>query len=968
MLVLLGGVVASTFAVLAIVGPANHETTTISWPSSVHEMMGPAPLGSPILLAERQPESFAARIPCAALTAPSDSTEDYRVLLSTARKPGPIGALVVAAIGDEVRVLLGTRTMATTTVDPSEPCEIHLSAVDADWSLAVGGLAVARWEAAGPIMSGLYTDVPPSTAGMAAPRVSLTTYAQTSSPSRVQWIWTAAALISSILVLGAIVRLDRRPDDGQGGRWRGFRLPPIRLTDLPVFSFVAIWGVLAGPQSDDGWVMATVAGQRPSGSFGNYYDAMNANLNLGYLHDLLFHVLGVVSDSLLWFRIPVVLAWCVVWYLTRTLFDRWSSVADMPPTTLRWARWTLSTVFVLSIASVGISIRPEFLTGLAALVVALIADRFRRRPSTGSVVAMAVMIAVAVSIHTVGVICLAPAIVVAPSISRWLRLDHSGGLLRVAGGGLAAAAVGMLLVFADTDTRLYRHSLDLTALTNVHNSGPLSEWKRYGMLFDVGWGLTSLRLFVVVATIASVGTIGRSLLRRRRREPGDLRMEFALWWVVGAALLAAVPSKWPLHFAALTAYGSLATAGAVVQLASARVSKGVRPPRRLVCAGALTVVLAGLFYVVYVFRVSPDLWVNDSTALSWIVRGQRFVARATAVVGIVGVGWYARFTVRRNAWVTRRWRCVAIGAPSVLALGVTVSVVGAAGAALAAPSGWSMGRQNLGLTGSCGLASRLDVADPDDLTDLPLLSFADVATGLEPVTLPNGYQGWRDPVGVANHAGQFEAPWQRLDDSRFLGIWMAGQWWSDHETTLVLEFGRARGDDVDAVEKIRYRPFRSAYAAPDRWRLFVAQVPPLAADSVRVVVDDDEGRTGWMGVSVAVGLGTRPLDDLLTTGDRTFLIDVISAPFMPCARRPTIIRGVVELPDHVIEPEFRNGVGLTTFGRSPFFMQTDAFEVPFDILPTAFSSAPDSEYPGALVVTRRPDELALFDPAGLDLP
>ena len=106
---------------------------------------------------------------------------------------------------------------------------------------------------------------------------------------------------------------------------------------------------------------------------------------------------------------------------------------------------------------------------------------------------------------------------------------------------------------------------------------------------------------------------------------------------------------------------------------------------------------------------------------------------------------------------------------------------------------------------------------------------------------------------------------------------------------------------------------------------------------------------------------------MIESSDEPYLVDVSSVPFFPCSRPPSIVRGVSELPDHTIEPGYRNGVGLTIFGRSPVFMQADAFEIPFDILPTVYSSVPEGEYPGALIVTVRPDELAPFDATGIDL-
>lgn len=967
MIVLLGGILAAAFAVLSIVGPANHETATIAWPGAGEKMMGPAPVGTPILLAERQPESFSARIPCAAVTAPTVSTTERRILLATARRPGPIEALVIAAVDDEVRVVIGTKTVARAVVEPSSGCEILVSCSDGAWSLVVNGVRRGSWQDTAPVMSGLYTDVPPSSAGAAAPKVELTTYAQTSSPSRQQWLWMAAALVAGAIVLVSIVRLDRAGSDAPT-RWRNWRPPALRRMDAAMFSLIAVWAVLAGPQSDDGWVMSTVANQRASGSFGNYYDALNANLTLGYLHDQLFHVMTSVSHTLLWFRAPVVLAWCVVWYVSRVFFDRFAAGVDVSTSAVRWGRLTLGSMFFLSVVSLGISIRPEFLTGLAAMIVALLADRFRRRPSVGVLVAMVITTAVAVSIHTVGVVCLAPLIVAVPSIWRWLRADQSGGLLRFTGGALVAAAVGLLLIFADTDTQIFRHSLDLTALTGVHNGGLLSEWDRYSMLFSLGWGLTSLRLFVVLSTLASVGLIARALHLRRRGEPRD-PVVFQLWWLAGMATLAVVPSKWPVHFAALTGFGSLAVATAVVFVAAA--APKVRQRRtvlRWAGAGVTVAATAGLAYLVYGLHVSPELWVNDSMALPWIVARQRLGARAAGLVGVIAVvGWAVR-SARGSERPVDWWRKVVARVPAVLAIGVAASIVGAGIGALGVSSGWSVGRQNLGLTGGCGLASRLDVADPSKMTDLPALADDDAGPeGLDEVAGPKGTRAWRDPADVTSHVGAVELPWQRLDDTRFVGLWMAGQWWSDHATTFLLEYGTQKGDEIVTLGRVRYQPFRSAFAAADRWRFFVAQVPSLHADMMRVVIDDTKKRRGWMGISAAVSIGSTRLDTMIESSDEPYLVDVSSVPFFPCSRPPSIVRGVSELPDHTIEPGYRNGVGLTIFGRSPVFMQADAFEIPFDILPTVYSSVPEGEYPGALIVTVRPDELAPFDATGIDL-
>lgn len=941
-------------AVGSVVSPADKSFSEVTWPGPSHELLGPAPVGTPFLLPEREPETLAVDMACAALDQPGAGDREDRVVLATARSPREVAGLVISAAGGRVSVEIGGTSIGTVSLDHAIPtdCRLQIEFARGEWSGRFAGRKVGGGTVSMPAMSGLYTDFPPA-AARASPEVRFTTAVQDSSPSTAQIGWIGCSALLGALALALVVLAPST----RGGKTEVPEGSVVRQGWLPwdVFVFFAsvAWWVVASPLSDDGWVIATVANHSHSGTFSNYYDAFNAPLPLGFLHDSLVQVLMSASNSLLVLRLPALCSGLLVWWMLRGLVDEGLD-KNAATSTVRLARATLAGLFLLGWFGSAMTLRPEPLVALLLVVVARAVHRFVGGPSVQGLVIPFVATGVALSIHTTGLLVLASLVVATPAIFRFLRKGDATVLWTSVAVCLVSIATMMLLVFADTDLQTWRRAQQLTTLTGVHDGGASNEIERYRLLFGPGWGNPILRFACLMFAILSVVGVLRSVVAATRRGRGPEANKWALTWLLGAALLAVLPNKWPVHFTVLAGFGALSGVVEVQWWVNALDRRWARRVALLGCS-----LIVGISILVAA-NLNPAhfSWVRFGlTNSDWdAVASNFFWVWATLLLAGLALWSLLILGGRRPGWSPGGWLV-----PST-AVVVVVSALGVYAAdGLRGGTPWSIAKQNLGLSrGECGLAGVLAMGDPRSAEVLPFVDEASRVSlevtkgGKSPVS--SSVAVVRDPKGALTTGWQTIGPDQ---NNSSLVVWFAGVGTAEsgRAASISLEFGKVGAGGVDQVATNSMVPLsRYPWVRHDRWEPMYFRISQigLEVDAVRVSVVSHSDEPLLFAPIAAVP--TRPLLDVV--GSRLVAAHVDLRPIFPCLDSPRIGRGLAEIPDFVLQYPNDASAGLVVFGRSSFFMLADAFEFPFTAYPTAPERS-SPEWSGALVEVLRIDQTRL---------
>lgn len=917
-------------------------------------MVGPAPVGTAIILSERAPATMDVRVPCAAVAAPSLRDELPKVVLSTGRRPVDFAGLLVQAEADDLVIYVGATELSRVTVPRSlpKPCDVLVKFASSSWQVVYNGELAAQGSGFPPPISGLYTDIPPAVGGAGSPTVVLTAENQTASPSARQLVLTAAALAVAGLTMWPLVgarvlnRMRRRRNHRlTSRRWK--------LVDATVALTTLAWTIVGSPLTDDGWVMMNVRSMRMSGAYANYYDGLNASAVFGFLHYTVLHTVGAVSDTYLAYRLVAAAIWFTVWWLMRPLIE-----AQARRVGERFAGltiWTAATVFVVWLIGPGLSLRQESTTALALIIAVRGMQRFRRAPSLAVLAVPVFASGLGISIHPVAIVALAPVLAGWRPIWRWLRSDRSGTLLGLGGVVLCASAVLLLLVFADSDTALWAKSADIMSMTNVHSGGILGEWNRYRMIFQPGWGPPLMRTTFVLPAVASVLWACRTIGRRRATATSMRNNEYALIWVLGLLLLSLSPSKWTVHMAGLAPVAVLAVSGEVAAIGTWSLSP-VRWRRWASVCGISMLVVAALFGA-YLWNPGQSAWVDFALSAD---QSEQLLSYAIGGLVVTLMTVTAGFA----AWSRWRGRHEGVGRlflarlPILVAVGAIVATFGLYSYDnIDAGGNWTLARQQLGIDhGRCGLASDVEVPDVRSARMLEVAQNNSIPAGFEVTSTPGGISAvWESDRSESKRSSieQLSTSWVRLDIAEMIAFWTVGPVWADTDLRLNVEYGRVVGKEVTSLgSRPIVRFARNDDARSMAWRpLFVdvsARREGDRADVVRVVATMPDGGRGWAGLSEPAGVDYITLERLLEENPPAAIFPSV-VPFIPCADHSRIERGVVTPQQVTLDPASDPGTSLITFGRSSRFMMFDAYEMPADVLPARRIGDPNGWVRGFVV-------------------
>jgi arabinosyltransferase C len=953
------GLLGALLAVAVPLLPVVQDTTVITWPRPGHL----APVNAPLVTF--QPQSLTATIPCAAATSVDARSAQPASLLATTA-PGStdgaaVGMVLLVADGKLTlisrgqalgNIVLSTLLPGAAAASPAR-CLIKIDS-DATGTTASAGPTrfVTVDQDVRPQVTGIYSvlnDLDPVN-GLAVQITADTRFQSTPHPVKL-----AAMLLSAVTVLISLVllhRLDQRigrqaPRLLPSGWWR----PTGR--DATVLAVLAVWVVIGGITSDDGYILTMIRTSSEMGYIGNYYRWFNVpEAPFGWPYEL-YALWAQISTVPPWLRLPSFVMGGVSWMLiSREVMPRLGREVRRSAA----AGWAAAAVFLAFWLPYNNGLRLEPVVAIGSLLALCAVERAvatrRLLPLALGLLAAAFTVAATPT----GFIAVAPFLVAVRPLVRLLR-QHAAvsGWPAVIGPILGAGLLVIVVIFAD---QTLAGVLDATRIRT--DIGPSLSWfqepTRYQWLFSDTPDGALARRFPVLLLLLCLGTSLVVLLRRGGIPGAGLGPSRRLIATAGVslALLALTPTKWTHHF------GSLASIGAALAALTALATSSTV----LRSARNRWWFLSGLLVILAMASTGPNApWYVSQYGVPWFdkppsVHGfhaSTLLIGAAVLAGLVAVIEGLRHEPgappppppdRGNG----RRRALLIGsAPLAVFCGLLVlAEIGAMVKAMHKQrDGYSMATANIAhITGhSCNLTDAVSV-EPNrragalrpvpgtllvdiplrrgfELNQLPRSPSTDRADrqrgggdripkasseGANPVdTPPSGLGGAEIPIWSSFSTdgpgtGDIRTTWYALPDAARQGrapvvISVAGT--LSPTTPLLAEFAHRTEHGFQVVNQIPIGG-RATANAPG-WRDYRLG-PAGGADTVRLIAADaDVTDEGWLAFSAPRVPVLSSLTDLVTPTPPVFL-DWPVGFVHPCVRPFAIRNGIAEVPQYRLLP------------------------------------------------------------------
>jgi len=572
------GLLGALLAVAVPLLPVIQDTTVITWPRSGDL----APVNAPLVT--YQPQNMTAAIPCAAAVSLDARSPQPASLLATT----PPGSTEGAAVGMVLQVDAGKLTLISrgqalgnillSAIPPApRQCMIQISS-DARGTTASAGPTrfVKVNQDVRPQVTGIYSALVEQrdpVRGLAV-RITADTRFQ-SVPHPIKLGAIAAAVLAVLISLILMHRLDgrigrRAPRVLPSGWWR----PTGR--DATVIAVLAVWVVIGGITSDDGYILTMIRTRAEMGYIGNYYRWFNApEAPFSWPYEL-YALWSQISTVPPWLRLPSAAMGGVSWLLiSREVLPRLGREVRRSAA----AGWAAAAVFLAFWLPYNNGLRLEPVVAIGSL---LALCGVERAVATRRVLPLALALLAAaftVAATPTGFIAVAPFLVSLRPLVRLVRQHIAvSGRAAVLGPILGAGLLVLVVCFADqTLAGVLEASRIRTEI------GPNLSWfqepMRYEELFSNLPDGALARRFPVLLLLLCLGTTGVVLLRRGRIPGAGLGPSRRLIGTAGISLvlLALTPTKWTHHFgafasigAALAALTALATSSSVLRSARNR--------------------------------------------------------------------------------------------------------------------------------------------------------------------------------------------------------------------------------------------------------------------------------------------------------------------------------------------------------------------------------------------------------------
>ncbi len=942
------GLLGVLLAVAVPLLPIVQDTTTITWPRPGHV----APVNAPLVTF--QPQSLTATIPCAAAITADARSPQPAALLATTPPGSTDGAAVgmVLQVADRTLTLISRGQALGNIPLPPGQCLIKIVS-DATGTTAWAGPTqfVTVGQDVRPQVTGIYSvlsDKLDPVTGLAVQITADTRFQSTPHPIKL-----AAMVLAVLAVVTSLVLLHRL--DAQISH-RATRLLPSgwwRPTgrDATVIAVLAVWVVIGGITSDDGYILTMIRTSVDMGYVGNYYRWFNVpEAPFGWPYQL--HALWAqVSTSPPGLRLPSFVMGVVSWMLiSREVMPRLGREVRRSAA----AGWAAAAVFLAFWLPYNNGLRLEPVVAIGSLLVLCAVER---AVATRRVLPLALGLLAAaftVAATPTGFIAVAPLLVAVRPLVLLLRQHASvSGWPAVIGPVFGAGLLVLVVIFADQTLT------GVLEATRIHTAiGPSLSWfqepVRYQELFSDKADGALARRFPVLLLLLCLGTSLVVLLRRGGIPGAGLGPSRRLiaTAALSLALLALTPTKWTHHFGALASIG--AALAALTALATS--SSVLRSARNRWWF------LSGLLIILALAATGPNApWYVSQYGVPWYDKPpsiEGFQASTLLTVGAAIAALIAMIEGVRHEPGTPpppppdrgsgQRRALRIGSAPI-AMFCWLLVLAEVGAMFKAMhkqrDGYSMAAANIAhITGhSCNLTDAV-LVEPDRragalpsvrgtlLADIPLRRGFDInripaaaeqggrqrgeiqgdrapkPEGDNPVdTPPSGLGGSAIPIWSSFSkdgpgTGDMRTTWYVLPGGAGHGrapvvISVAGI--VSATTPLVAEFGRRTERGFEVIDQIPIGGRATANGPGWRdYRLGLAGRPAAGADTVRLIATDaDVTEDGWLLFSAPRVPVLSSMTDLVAPTPPVFL-DWPVGFVHPCVRPFEIRNGIAEIPQY----------------------------------------------------------------------
>lgn len=754
------GVLGALFALATPFLPVVQTTATLSWPQNGVLGNVQAPLMSQV------PTELTASIPCAAV---QQLPPQGGMLLATAPPQGDraaLEALFVRVSQTSVDVVDRNAVVASAPREDMANCSSITIGSDIDRTHATfQGLTTdtgdpLEGELLGdlrPQVVGVFTDLSGAVPeGLAFDMTVDTRFS--SSPTLIKLVAMIAAVLCTLIALGALARLDT--SDGRGHR-RFFPASWFKPTwaDAAVIGTLVLWHFIGANTSDDGYILSMVRVAPDAGYMANYFRWYGVpEAPFGWYYSVI-QLFAEVSTASPWVRLPALACGILCWMLiSREVVPRLGRGLRGPrgsrAVQLRFGSvplWTGGLVFLAFWLPYDNGLRSEPIVALGALLTWVSIERAiataRLLPAAVAVLVAAFTLAAAPT----GLMCVAALLAGIRPITRLVvRRHREHGTVALLAPIAAAGFLVLTVVFTDQTFAGIMEANRVRQLTGP-NLAWYEDYLRYYYLFvETVDGSLSRRFAFLVMLLCLFTTM--LVLLRRRRVPGIAAAP--TWRLMGVVygtifFMMFNPTKWTHHFGAYAGIaGSLAAVTAVAVSATALRARKNR-----------AIFLAGLLFVLAVaFSGINGYWYVSSYGVPWFDKRVSLSGHQsnTGVLILFGlalalVAWhslregYAKPPSSPRTTRGRRIRkFAAIPLTLVAAAMVLFEVLSLAKGAFSQYPAYSLARSNIdALTGeTCGLANDVLVeTDPNIGRLQPIIDPAN------PPTDPNDPLAGVDPVG-----------------------------------------------------------------------------------------------------------------------------------------------------------------------------------------------------------------------------
>jgi len=572
------GLLGALLAIAVPLLPVIQDTTVITWPRAGDL----APVNAPLVA--YQPQNMTATIPCAAAVSLDARSPQPASLLATT----PPGSTDGAAVGMVLQVDAGKLTLVSrgqalgnvllSAIPPSpRQCMIQISSAARGTTASAGATRFVKVDQdVRPQVTGIYSALIEQRDPVRGLAVQITADTRFQSvPHPIKLAAIAGAVLAVLISLMLMHRLDRRigrraPRVLPSGWWR----PTGR--DAVVLAVLAVWVVIGGITSDDGYILTMIRTRAEMGYIGNYYRWFNApEAPFSWPYEL-YALWSQISTVPPWLRLPSAAMGGVSWMLiSREVMPRLGREVRRSAA----AGWAAAAVFLAFWLPYNNGLRLEPVVAIGSLLALCGVERAvatrRVLPLTLALLAAAFTVAATPT----GFIAVAPFLVALRPLVRLVRQHLTvSGRAAVLGPILGAGLLVLVVCFADqTLAGVLEASRVRTEI------GPNLSWfqepMRYEELFSNLPDGALARRFPVLLLLLCLGTTGVVLLRRGRIPGAGLGPSRRLIGTAGVSLvlLALTPTKWTHHFGALASIGAalaaltaLATSSSVLRSARNR--------------------------------------------------------------------------------------------------------------------------------------------------------------------------------------------------------------------------------------------------------------------------------------------------------------------------------------------------------------------------------------------------------------